>query len=309
MKRRDFIKNTVAAAAGMAITGIPAGAADRYDSTSDSLPADGYPSAEYIKVRFLGTGAADWKGMDERGELRRRCSILVNDSFLVDYTEGNREMLPESCSPKVAFYTHSHDDHYNAEAALKLGLTRVYLGETWLKRAKNDFHAASQKLGIPEPEIVPVKIGGRYEESGVVLTPLPANHATSDLHEQTLIYLMEGIDARVLYATDTGGLMGNAARLAGVDSHTSGKPITGFIMEATMGVDHPDDRRIFNHSSVAMVAQVYRVLKKTRRFQPKNENSAYITHMARTLHGTQKEIEKTLPAPLKPAYDGLEVVF
>ena len=29
--------------------------------------------------------------------------------------------------------------------------------------------------------------------------------------------------------------------------------------------------------------------------------------MARTLHGTQAELDKTLPKPLKAAYDGLEI--
>ena len=35
----------------------------------------------------------------------------------------------------------------------------------------------------------------------------------------------------------------------------------------------------------------------------------YITHLARTLHGTQAELDIHLPEPLRAAYDGLEVVF
>jgi hypothetical protein len=31
--------------------------------------------------------------------------------------------------------------------------------------------------------------------------------------------------------------------------------------------------------------------------------------MARTLHGTQAELDAILPYPLKAAYDGLEVIF
>jgi hypothetical protein len=31
--------------------------------------------------------------------------------------------------------------------------------------------------------------------------------------------------------------------------------------------------------------------------------------MARTLHGTQAELDASLPHPLKAAYDGLEVIF
>jgi hypothetical protein len=31
--------------------------------------------------------------------------------------------------------------------------------------------------------------------------------------------------------------------------------------------------------------------------------------MAHTMHGTQAELDAQLPAPLKAAYDGLEVIF
>ena len=45
------------------------------------------------------------------------------------------------------------------------------------------------------------------------------------------------------------------------------------------------------------------------RYTPKEGQPVYLTHMARTLHGTQAELDKTLPKPLKAAYDGLEVIF
>ena len=114
----------------------------------------------------------------------------------------------------------------------------------------------------------------------------------------------------MLYATDTGGIPAVAARLAGIDAHDrNGKPITGLIMEATMGMGHDDDFRIFTHSSVACVHQIVRVLQKTKRYTPHSGQPVYLTHMARTLHGTQSELDSSLPHPLKAAYDGLEVVF
>lgn len=310
MDRRKFLKAGIAATVAASVKGLPAVAAEKAAGKSAShIDQDPVPSAEKIKVRFLGTGAADWKGPDDNGEYRRRCSVLINDSFLIDYTECNRDMIPAGCHPETAFYTHSHDDHYDPAAALRLGIRKVYLGETWISRARNDFRRASAVTGIPEPEIIPVSVGCRYEESGVVVMPVPANHATSDMHELTLIYLLESLDSRVLYATDTAGIVGIAARYVGIDAHLNGKPVNGFIMEATMGIGHEDDFRIFNHSSVATVAQVCRVLKATRRYVPKRGQPAYITHMSRKLHGTQKELDKNLPAPLKAAYDGLEVEF
>lgn len=35
----------------------------------------------------------------------------------------------------------------------------------------------------------------------------------------------------------------------------------------------------------------------------------YLSHMSRSLHGSQAELDATLPAPLQAAHDGLEVVF
>ena len=76
-----------------------------------------------------------------------------------------------------------------------------------------------------------------------------------------------------------------------------------------MGVDHDDDFRSFTHTSVGAVERIIRVLEKTKRYTPPSGQPVYLTHMARTLHGTQAELDATLPQPLRAAYDGLEVVF
>lgn len=311
MDRRDFIKAGAAAVAVAALGRIGEASAEASGILVDGYPGEGAePTRDRIPVRFLGTGAADWTGPDQKtGEYRRLSSILICGSTLIDFTPSDQDMLPQGCVPQAIFYTHSHSDHYNPSAAMQLGVKRVYLGETWIERARKNFREASAKLGLEQPEIIPVKVGEKYLEDGLVFTPLPANHATGDLHEQALIYLVESRDARLLYATDTGGIMAVAAQYAGIDAHRNGKPITGLIMEATMGIDHADDFRIYTHSSVDTVARTVRVLKSTRRYIPRMGQSVYITHMAKTLHGTHAQVEKALPKPLKPAYDGLEVEF
>lgn len=267
-------------------------------------------SDEGIAVRFLGTGAADWNGKDERGEHRRLSSILIDGHILMDFTQTNLEMLPDGCQPDTVFYTHSHGDHYHPLTALKAGVKRVYLSQTWYDIAVADFQRAAKELQVPMPEIIPLYVGGTVHIGDLAITPLPASHATGYVFEQTLIYLLEKGGVRLIYATDTGGIPAVAARLAGIDAHDrAGKPITALIMEATMGMAHDNDFRIFTHTSVGGVERIVRVLEKTKRYTPPAGQPVYLTHMARTLHPTQKELDETLPSPLAAAYDGLEVVF
>ncbi len=301
MNRRAFMK--VAAAAPLAATAhhIPT------DFFKENQPAN---HSSGIHIRFLGTGAADWNGKDARGEHRRLSSILIDGHILMDFTPSAMDMIPEGTHPDTIFYTHSHGDHYQPEAALQAGVKQVYLSQTWYDRAVTDFQQASKKLNLPMPEITPLLIGQQVNIDGIIFTPVPANHATSYLFEQTLLYLMEKGNARVLYATDTAGLPAVTTRMIGIDAHQpNGNPLTGLIMEATMGMNQETDFRHFTHTDVSEVVRTVKVLNDTKRYLPPTGQPVYLTHLARTLHGTQAELDAQLPAPLKAAYDGLEVVF
>ncbi|MBR1434083.1 MAG: MBL fold metallo-hydrolase [Bacteroidales bacterium] len=327
MKRRNFLK--IAAASSIAVAASPlsvfgndqvppqrpprganGGGRPGGFPPMEEGPKEYVPTGEGIHVRFLGTGAADWWGPKEDGELRRNASALFDRKVLIDFTDTAKDMVPSGVKPEVIFYTHSHNDHYRPKAALELGIKRVYLGETWLDRAKEDFRKASEETGLPIPSITPLKIGQSIEEEGLKITALPANHASNYLDEQTLIYLIEKDSARILYATDTGGIPAIAAQLAGIDRHVRGNSfITGLIMEATMGFGHEEDYRIFTHSSIKTVETTVKVLSDTGKYIPANGQSVYLTHMARTLHGSQAELDRDLPSPIKAAFDGLEVLF
>ena len=191
-----------------------------------------------------------------------------------------------------------------------MGVNRVYLSQTWYDIAVTEFKAAAKKLSLPMPQITPLYVGQAVEINSLMVTPLPASHATGNKFEQTLMYLIEKAGVRLLYATDTGGIPAVAARIAGIDAHDrDGKPITAIIFEATMGMGYDDDFRSFTHTSVEGVARIVRVLEKTKRYTPPAGQPVYLTHMARTLHGTQAELDASLPQPLRAAYDGLEVMF
>ena len=75
MKRRDFLKSTT----GMALA---AGAAPIL-AAAKAAPAAAEPADDSLKIRFLGTGAAGGRGKSGKG--RRHSSILVDDSFIIDF--------------------------------------------------------------------------------------------------------------------------------------------------------------------------------------------------------------------------------
>ena len=304
MDRRNFLR-----AAGAVTVATVAGSA--LDTAAKAPSASATPAEKGIRIRFLGTGAADWNGPDDRGEYRRRSSVLVDGRILIDYTQQARDMLPRGCVPEAVFYTHSHRDHYNPEALLRLGVPKVYLGKSWISRAWQDFAKASADTGLPVPEIVPLATGETIVLDGIAITALPANHATADLDEEALIYLVEKGPVRLLYATDTGGIMARAARIADFEPHKGKTPLTAIIMEATMGMGEKGDEdfRIFTHSSVNTVLRTARMLSSRKLYCPPEGQAVYLTHLARTLHPTQAELDATLPAPLKAAFDGLEVLF
>lgn len=262
-----------------------------------------------LRVRFLGTGSAGWSADNNDSELRRHSSILVEGHILVDFTQSAVDMLPQGVSPDVVVYTHSHGDHYNPSLALRIGVKEVYMSHTWLEKAQSDFERLSQEMHLLMPRIIPLYEGVPVVIGNVTFLPLPANHFVS-LQEQPLMYVIEKEGVRLLYATDTAGLTAKAARIAGVDAHDSkANPITAIIMEATMGVEHEEDFRIFVHSTVGDVLRMVHVLQKTNRYTPPVNQPVYITHMYHKLHAPHKELNETLPSPLQAAYDGMEVLF
>lgn len=314
MNRRNFLKLSTAMVVAAGTNQEPVFAA-----TETTLPKAPY-STEGIKarpqdlsVRFLGTGASGYYKDTTR---RRHSSVLLDRKILIDLNKCGWEMMPKRCRPEVLFYTHSHPDHYEPATAIEAGIKRIYLSETWMDKARKDFQKYSNEKHLPMPELLPLSVGQSIEEEGLVFTPMPANHATGDYKEQALIYLVEkgttkeSLGVRLLYATDTGGIMGIAGRISGIDPHLKvGRPITAFIMEATIGMGMNEDWRMFNHSSVEQVARIVHMLQKEGRYLPLDGQPAYITHMSKTGWPTQEGLDKTLPAPLRAAYDGLDVVF
>lgn len=278
-----------------------------YSETGTAGPGD-------LTVRFLGTGASGWKGPD--CGRRRHSSVLLDNKVLIDLTFSAEGMLPEGCRPETIFYTHSHGDHFDPVMALKTGVRTAYVSETWVDRARERFAEASASTGIAAPEVKGLAIGQTISVEGLDITAMPGNHATNDLHEQALIYLVEKgttaekLGVRLFYATDTGGILQTAARIAGVDPLLSGgRPITAFVMEGTIPMNQPDDYRIFSHTTIEGVGHTLASIMEAGRYLPPEGQPAYITHMSTKNFPPHDELNRLIPWPLRAPYDGQEVIF
>ena len=253
-----------------------------------------------IRVRFLGTGAAGWKPemAKKNPHFRRQSSVLLENKVLIDFTMCSFDKLPKDCHPEVLFQTHSHGDHYNPKAAVKSGVKRMYVQETWAEAAREEVALAAAELALPAPEVIGLPFGKPVVECGMRFTGVPANHSTSRVTngvlERTSLYLVEKGPSRLLYATDTGGILGDAARMIGIDPHVSDKSfgryansgsfvhapqaLTAFIMEAT-NTDLDEDFRIFVHSSVQTVSRIVNMLIKNKRLALPEGQHVYLPHL------------------------------
>ncbi|MCQ2389166.1 MAG: MBL fold metallo-hydrolase [Kiritimatiellae bacterium] len=336
INRRKFLVGTSAlfAAAGSLQAKAVSGSAQKAKKAVVLPPTAQGP----LKVRFIGTGAADWLDKDKPAavaaaapapseeaapaapaeeaapaapaeaapapaaapEWRRHASVLLDDKVLVDFTASAADMIPAGVKIEDVVITHSHPDHFDPAAVLALGtVQRVYVDRGWAREARSAFIKAGQ--GWSGVDVVPVDVGETFAAGGLHFTPLPANHDTGNVYEQTLIYRVDKDQTRLLYATDTAGITAMAQRLLG--------KFNAMIMEATVGMNAKDNWRIFSHTSVELVAQTVSALKFLKQYEPPEGRKVYTTHMSKALHGPQAELEANFPEGVVPAKDGLEVEF
>ena len=265
---------------------------------------------EGLHVRFLGSGSACWEKEPRTSKIfRRYSSALIDGTFLIDYTWMAEDLLPEGCRPQTILYTHSHGDHYDPRAAVKLGVKHVYLQRGWLADAKRDFERAVADPSAM-PEIHPLDVCVPFNLGGYEILPLPGNHWTGKPHEQALIYKVtkrcrDGA-VRLLYATDTSGLMST------VFFHGCRKdaPLTAVIMESTGNPVQKFGGMNISHSTASTVNDIFTTYLKPGKghYMPNPGQPVYLTHIGYYEWG-QKTFDEQLPPGLKLAHDGLEVLF
>lgn len=238
-----------------------------------------------MKLRFLGTGAADWNGPDERGEWRRLTSLLIDGRVLVDFTADKLDVFAGPV--ETVLITHSHSDHYDPEAIRRLSPGAVYVNESW----------ADDALEHQLP-VKPMRFGEWVQIGDMRVMQLPANHSTARPYERAGGYLFEKSGKRFLYMTDSAWIPRDASNLIGIE------PLDAMAIDATIGPEFPDDWRVFEHTSVEMAQIMVKSLRKSGRLR---ENApVFLTHMARTLWPAQKDAERMVERPFVVCFDGME---
>lgn len=241
-----------------------------------------------MRILFLGTGAADWRERLPDGEFRRFSSALFDGVMLIDLTHSILDLLPEGVSDVV--YTHGHADHFSLSVLAGVKPARAHAEAGW-----------ADAIDAPGVRVCALRAGERAQIAGFTVTPMPANHSTGNTREQTLCFLIEKGDTRVLYATD-GAWLTNAAYHTILEAGA----LDAAIFDGTVGDAHEGDFRLFEHNSLGMVRLMRAAMRSNNMLKPGAR--VFVTHLARTLHPCQALIEAREAASgdgLIITYDGM----
>ncbi len=226
-----------------------------------------------MKIRFLGTGAADWGDVTGRTDKdhRRLSSAVVDDILLIDPGPWVYEFADtfgyDLSTVKYVINTHPHGDHFNEKT-----LERLVEGGAEFVRC-----SAGDELTV-----------GKY-----TLTVFPGNHGTADF---CVHYIIDDGERKLFYGLDGAWL--RYEEFCAI----RGTHIDLGVFDGTIG-DRDGDYRIFEHNNLHMVEE----MKKT--LQP-YISRFFISHLARTLHLPHDETAARLaPSGIEVAYDGCEVEF
>lgn len=253
---------------------------------------------DFMKIKFLGTGAADWVRGGE--EFRAFTSTLINGRLLIDGTPDAMDHIADTGAITDIIYTHSHDDHFNIDFLKAIAPVRAHIHKSWAANVKAE--------GV---EVIPFDTGETFKAADHSITALPANHSTADPNEQPVHFIVRDDSCTLFYATD-------GAWLLNAEWHALRKEqLDAAIFDATIGEGNPGDFRVFEHNSIEMVRIITRTLRNPmfgykdagKHIPPVLKDGApvYLTHMARTLHPTKAVLERSLAGEFIAAYDGMEV--
>jgi len=281
--RRDFLQKALLTGAGWAATGAP--------SQGSETPADTPSPPKPLRIKTLGTGAADhdWKRLGSPG-VRGSTSTLIDGHVLIDCGRtGSANLSRFNVAPQELtdlVITHSHADHFDiAEIGKVIEGRAPEAAPLAVWAAPQPLAALGRKLPgrFTGHALTP---GARFGIGRLQLTALPANHLLSNPSEQALHFLIETPCGNLLYALDGAWMLKQARELIGK------RRLSLIIWDATMS--KTGDYRIFEHNDLAMIAMMMQSLQTTGAVDAKTV--CVLDHTARTLWPEEPRQAESLAA-------------
>jgi L-ascorbate metabolism protein UlaG (beta-lactamase superfamily) len=221
-----------------------------------------------MKITFLGTGAADWNA-SEHGSW---------DGFRRNYSALIDDCLLIDPGPDVP------------EALATFGKSTEKIRWIINTHLHSDHFCKDTLSYLSGADFVSLAAGETKEVGPYTISAYSANHGTC---KEAVHFIVTDGEKRLFYGLDGAWLLYDeveAIKASGVDLA---------VLDATIG-DVPGDYRIFEHNNLNMVRDMKRTLDPYIK-------RLCISHMARTLHGTQSEIEAAVRLQgIEVAYDGYE---
>lgn len=268
-----------------------------------------------MQLFFLGTGAADYHGMQCRCEdcqkvrqrggrnLRFRSALLVNDDLLVDFGPdlwaSAQHFQLNLSQVKTALITHAHEDHFMPE---NFDLRHRHFTPQQEIPTLQVFgpREVQEKLAQFSPDLSAQHLAARmvhafdtWQHGGYTFTAYHANHAVGEL--EALFYGIEDGKHAVLYASDTGPFPEDTWMAL------AGRSFDVIIMEETMGYNpFPQHMNFETFLATAERMRAQGMLRPGGRL--------IAQHLSHLFNPAHDQIEAMLcPHGVEVAYDGLTV--
>jgi phosphoribosyl 1,2-cyclic phosphate phosphodiesterase len=250
-------------------------------------------------VTFLGTGTSTGvpvvgcgcrvctSGTPKNQRLRQSVKIEKNGKhFLIDTTPDLRLQLLRDPIPRLDFllFTHSHSDHlmglddirpFNFRQRETIHAFTNALTAKAIRRAFSYIWDMSTQIGGGKPQLELHEVDGPFTHEGINITPIPVTHG-----EWTILGFRIG---RFAYITDTNGIPPESMKL-----------LEGIEVLALDGL-RPSPPHPTHFTIAEAIACAEKIGAKT----------TYLIHLTHDMD--HDELEATLPAGVRLAYDGLRL--
>lgn len=203
-----------------------------------------------MKIRFLGTGAADWNWRDYPEGTRGSTMTLIDDALLIDAGPSlMRNLEKYGVDPRKItsiLITHSHSDHFNPGQLLAL---QEAAGHPIEIRAS--WEALSKLTGWQGTKTA-LQFGDEFKSAGLDITATPANHLNNDHWEPAFHFVIKGADARILYHLDGGWMLSFERQILSEQAARGERKFDAVIWDATSGASY-GDWRFADHNDLRMI--------------------------------------------------------